>query len=300
MTYVVGIDIGGTKIATGLLTDSGELIAKTEIPSDPTDREKMYAQVVLGVERLLTQASIQLSDIAAIGVGVPGKVDTVNGIAVYQNNLPWESFPLAARLRDTFAIDKISVENDAVMATFAEWAEVCGHLEETFVYMTVSTGISCQTIHRGELIRGRGFAGEIGLLPVFTGQSTLKRLEQVSSGPALQRASQRIWGSDQLQTRDLFEKYVAGETEATQLVHEMVEGIAQGVYTVISLIDPHKIVIGGGVLNHQPLLLEKVKETLQPYLIDAQADVLHRFSLSVLKGDAGVIGAGIVANRSCE
>lgn len=295
LTYVLGLDIGGTKIATALLTNAGEVIARIELPSDARDREKMYAQVVRSIELLFEKTTVEASDIQAIGVGVPGKVDSDQGIAVFQNNLPWENFPIADRLKESFSIEPIIVENDVVMATFAEWAQVRADDDETFVYMTVSTGISCQTIHRGNIVRGGGFAGEAGLLPVLTTSGINERLEQVSSGPALQRNAAQ-WEGLMIQTKDVFEAYAKGHPEAVLLIEQMVEGLAQGIYSIVSLIDPHKMVIGGGVFNHQPFLLEKVKDALEAYLIDAQKEVLNRFSLSVLKGDAGIVGAGIRAS----
>lgn len=293
LTYVLGIDIGGTKIAAALLTNAGKMIARTEVPSDPTDRERMYSQVVFCVEQLFERTTVEASDIDAIGVGVPGKVDHEQGVAVFQNNLPWAEFPIADRLKETFSLSNVIVENDVIMATFAEWAEVKEHDEETFVYMTVSTGISCQTIHQGEIIRGAGFSGEVGLLPVLTKQ---ERLEQVSSGPALQRKARLIGHGSEMSPEEIFKKFTEGDQEAIELIEEMVAGIAEGLYAIVALLDPNKIVIGGGVFNHQPFLLEEVKKALKPYLIETQEDVLNRFSGSALKGDAGVIGAGIRAN----
>lgn len=300
LTYVLGIDIGGTKIASALMTRSGEVIESHVVPSDATEKEKMYAQVVRGIKELLDKTGTTTADLFAIGVGVAGKVDNRNGVAVYQNNLPWRNFPLADRLRETFSVDNVVVENDVVMATFAEWEQVREHDEETFVYITVSTGISCQTIHRGEVVRGGGFAGEMGLFPVLKAQSSLKRLEKVAAGPALQQAAAKTWDLPTIHPKDVFEKYADGDEDAVQLIDEVAEGIAHGLYAIICLVDPHKIVVGGGVFNHQPILLELVKKSLEKYLIEEQMDVLNRFSLSVLKGDAGVVGAGLQAKKHIE
>ena len=97
MKMAIGIDIGGTKIAAGIISESGELLHRTEVKSDPSDRENMFKQVVTAVDQVLVGTSF--SEIEGIGVGVPGKVDRENGIAVFQNNLPWQQFPIAARFQ---------------------------------------------------------------------------------------------------------------------------------------------------------------------------------------------------------
>lgn len=287
MTYLVGVDIGGTKVAAALLERDGKMIRQVEMSSDPSDKEKMFQQVVKSIEEVLAMSNVSIKDVHGMGVGVAGKVDRANGIAVYQNNLPWENFPLAERLRAYFSIEQVVIDNDVTMAAFAEWQADGGNTDETFVYLTVSTGISCAAIHNGMYMQGAGFSGEIGLLPVLKDEATdaWRRLEQISSGPAIEKAAN-------MTPEAYFEKYTAEDPKAKALLAEVVEALSVGIYTIISLIDPHRIVIGGGVFNHQPHLLELVKEALKKHLIPEQMDALNRLALSRLKGDSGVVGAG--------
>lgn len=295
MTYLVGVDIGGTKVAAALLERDGKMIRQVEMSSDPSDKEKMFQQVVKSIEEVLAMSNVSIKDVHGMGVGVAGKVDRANGIAVYQNNLPWENFPLAERLRAYFSIEQVVIDNDVTMAAFAEWQADGGNTDETFVYLTVSTGISCAAIHNGTYMQGAGFSGEIGLLPVLKDEATdvWRRLEQISSGPAIEKAAN-------MTPEAYFEKYTAEDPKAKALLAEVVEALSVGIYTIISLIDPHRIVIGGGVFNHQPHLLELVKEALKKHLIPEQMDALNRLALSRLKGDSGVVGAGIVGRGQVE
>lgn len=294
LTYVLGVDIGGTKVAAAIINESGKMIAKSEVPSDATDKEKMFLQVVKSIEEVLATAKLSISEMVGVGVGVAGKVDHVNGIAVYQNNLPWGNFPLAERLRDYFSIENVVVDNDVTMAAFAEWRAAGVTDEETFVYLTVSTGISCATIHKGSYIRGGGFSGELGLFPVMKARSAgvLERLEQVSSGPAIQKAAN-------VTPEEFFKNYLNDNQESKGILEDVVAALAHGIYAIICLIDPHKIVIGGGVFNHQPYLLNLVKEALANHLIPEQMDALNRLQLSQLQGDSGVVGAGVVGTSNC-
>src|SRR5699024_3929616 len=136
MRYAIGIDVGGTKIASGIVNQQGDLIQQEVVDSDPSDCEKMFEKVVLCVEDLMNHSSIPIIEIYGIGAGVPGKVDVKNGVAIFQNNLPWSNFPFLKRIQDKFKINNITVDNDVYMAAFAEWK--AAHLtNELFVYLTI-------------------------------------------------------------------------------------------------------------------------------------------------------------------
>lgn len=295
MSYSLGIDIGGTKIATVIIDQLGKIMGRVEIASDPSDKEKMFACVVESVEQVLTKSQIDLGEIVGIGVGVPGKVDREKGIAIFQNNLPWANFPLADRLKDYFSIDNIVIDNDVYMATYAEWKAANTSKEETFVYLTVSTGISCAIIHQGAFLSGNGFAGELGLLPVTASRAPggISRLEKTAAGPAMKKYAEAQFEDAEITTKGFFQKYEEGNPEAVSLMNEVADSLAHGVYALICVLDPHKIVLGGGVINHNPFLLDLIKQKLKAYVIPAQEQSLERLYVSQLKGDSGVVGAGL-------
>jgi glucokinase len=292
MKKAIGIDIGGTKIATAIITESGELLEWAEVKSDPSDREKMFAQVVKAVEQVLEKSSFSWEEIEGIGVGVPGKVDRENGIAVFQNNLPWEQFPVVARLQEQFGTERIRIDNDVYMAAFAEWKAAQGKSDETFVYVTISTGISCSIIHNDSFFRGAGFAGELGLMPVLS-KSANERLEKVAAGPAIQQFAAKGLQVEHLTTKDVFVGYQNGLPEYQSIIHEVTDNLAQGIYAISCLLDPHKIVFGGSVIVNNPFLLELMKEKLKIYQIPEQQHILDHMSVSTLKQNNGVVGAGL-------
>jgi glucokinase len=283
MKKAIGIDIGGTKIAAGIITESGDLLNRTEVKSDPSDRESMFTQVVIAVEQVLEGTSF--SEIEGIGVGVPGKVDRENGIAVFQNNLPWSQFPIAARLQEQFGAKPITIDNDVYMAAYAEWKAVQGENNETFVYVTISTGIACSIIHHGSFFRGAGFAGELGLIPVLSKEGN-ERLEKIAAGPGIEK----IAG---VPTKDVFTGYINGSQEYQSVINEMTGHLAQGLYSISSLIDPHKMVFGGSVIVNNPFMLELIKEKLKIYQIPEQQHLLDQMSISTLAQNNGVVGAGL-------
>jgi glucokinase len=283
MKKAIGIDIGGTKIAAGIISEEGELLYRSEVKSDPSDCENMFKQVVTAVEQVLEGTSI--SEVEGIGVGVPGKVDRENGIAVFQNNLPWQQFPIADRLQEQFGAKPITIDNDVYMAAYAEWKAAQGKTNETFVYVTISTGIACSIIHHGSFFRGAGFAGELGLIPVLSKEGN-ERLEKIAAGPGIQK----IAG---IPTKDVFTGYLNGSQEFQSIIDEVTGHLAQGLYSISSLIDPHKMVFGGSVIVNNPFMLELIKERLKIYQIPEQQHLLDQMSISTLAQNNGVVGAGL-------
>ncbi|MGE6610334.1 ROK family protein [Peribacillus sp. NPDC076916] len=295
MKRAIGIDIGGTKIAAGIITESGELLKRVDVKSDPSDREKMFARVLEAVEKVLEKSSFSLVDIEGIGVGVPGKVDCENGIAIFQNNLPWKQFPITARLREQFGLDQISIDNDVYMAAFAEWKAAQVKRNEAFVYVTISTGISCSIIQNGSFFRGAGFAGELGLIPVFSKayKKGNKRLEKVAAGPAIEKLAEKELQVAKISTKEVLAGYANGDCEYLPIIEEVTDNLAQGLYTISCLLDPHKIVFGGSVIVNNPFLLKLMKEKLKSYQLPEQQHILDQMSISTLKQDNGVVGAGL-------
>lgn len=289
MTYAIGLDIGGTKIAAALVDEEGTLFQRTEVSSDVTDKETMFKKVIHCIEQTLAASTVSMREIAGIGVGVPGKVDRNKGIAVYQNNLPWRDFPLVQRLQDYFNIDRIIIDNDVYMATFSEWKQHGANIDETFVYLTVSTGISCAIIQEGRFIRGSGFAGEVGLFPLFQKKDSFERLEHLASGKSISVK----YRNDSITTKDIFARYHAGDSAFQEPIDKMIHSLAYSTYMIQCMLDPNTLIFGGGVMNHQPFLLEEIKQEMKKYLIDEQKHVIDQMFVSKSKGDTGIIGAGL-------
>ena len=285
MKTAVGVDIGGTKVACCLVDPEGNDLCAVEMASLPEDGEKMFRRVVDAIGKVWPRSEDGMPPPVGIGVGVPGKVDRDKGVAVVQNNLPWRDFPLAARLRDHFPAD-VLLDNDVCMAAYGEWMIRGGSRQETFVYFTISTGIACCTIHQGHLLRGTGFAGEIGLVPF----SPEHRLEEVAAGPAI--------ADDYRSPREVIDAYRRGEAKAGRRMESVMDAWARGLYGVISLLDPHQLVLGGSVIQHNPFLLAEIRRRIGSLALPIQQEALERLSLSRSGSKAGCIGAGLrVFNR---
>lgn len=302
MTYAIGVDIGGTKIAAGVVSSTGECLYVHELPSITTDREQLFAQVVRCIEELMTQAQLSLQDMTGIGLGVPGIVDVIGGRAVRQNNVPWSDFPVVDRIASYFDMTHVVMDNDVYMAGYAEW-RLSVSQPLTFVYMTISTGISCSPIINGHMIHGAGFAGEVGFLPVAEAEDNDEghTLEDLASGPGIVAMARKQLREQQegqvysLTTADVIADFKRGDRYAEQTMHNVFQYIAHGIYSVFCVLDPERFVIGGGVMNHHPDLLEHIQTYLRLLLPSDRKDVLGRMQVNQLHRNAGVIGAGLKA-----
>lgn len=296
MQKALGVDIGGTSIATAIVDENRKIIARTELKSITDDREAMFSQVIKSIDKTLQRSKIRVEELKGIGLGVPGKVDRQKGIALYQNNLPWKDFPLRMRLKQHYQVKDIQIDNDVHAATLAEWKASKLGVDSILVYMTISTGISSAIIHEGGFLRGAGFAGEIGFLPVSSDlvPTKLLRLEEIASGPAIGRFARKHLKDDKLTSESIFNLAQEGNQLAQKIIYSTTKTIASALYTIHCLLDPDQIILGGGVINKNPDLLSLIQTEVAGLAHQSQADIGKRITLSHYNKDSGVIGASLL------
>lgn len=295
MGYILAADVGGTKLATALFREDGTVLKSAEILSEKNDEEKLFQSLIDSFKSLCMSTSLKIEDINGIAVGIPGIVDSVKGIAIFQNNLPWRDFPIAERLANEFPKSQIVVDNDVYMASWGEYTNR-GFSSETFVYITLSTGISCCTIFNGMFFRGAGMAGEIGFNLTDIPKTSL---ESLVSGPSLEAKGRELLDSPNLTLKEMMEIYYAGDERISPIVKEAVGTLAKAIYHIFVFADPHCIVLGGGVFNHHPELIETVKKEVGKHLHHTMLQGKEaRIEPSSYGGKAGLHGAAfrVIAN----
>ena len=290
MKQSIGVDIGGTKVAVAIINEKGEIVNRRQAPSEVESAETLFEQVVRLINEELNEHPFSIQEMEGIGIGLPGKVDVENGVAVFQNNIPWPNFPIVKRLQEVYGSIPVKIDNDVKVAAYRlqNLTE-----KEMFAYVTLSTGIAATNIVHNEILRGAGFSGEIGFIPVhFFGQ--WMSLEEACSGVGIQKKAQELYQDTSVTTKDVFEKWRHGDAIATDIIRQAASGIASSLHTMICLLDPHVIVFGGSVSNYNPDYIELVKEILETRLHAEQKHVLKRTVTSTIKGDNGIIGAGLL------
>lgn len=295
MDYAIGLDIGGTKVACGLVSATGKVEKSVVVKSNIETAETMFASVCAAVDALLAEIEIPQEKLV-LGAGIPGLVDHEKGIAIFQNNLPWTNFPFVEKMSARYPkIKNFVIDNDVYQATFAEWKASGLKENATLTFLTASTGIACATIANGTFLRGQGFAGEVGLLPMKDKAGNLTTLENLTGGNHLAAYGQEVLNNPNLTTKDLFAGFYAGKKEETQLIQEWVENFSLGLYTILSVVDPHKLVLGGSILKLNPQILPVIKEEVKKMMLEVQYNRLDNIVITNYDNNAGLIGAALSA-----
>lgn len=285
--WILSADIGGTKLALALSKQEQpeKLIKQIEVKS-PQQSEELFEAIIAGFHKLLEDEE---GDVIKVAVGLPGILDLQQGLVVFQQNLPWRNFPLIQRLETAFPKAQVFMETDMMTAANGEYK--IRHFEkETFIYVTISTGIACCIIHEGKFLRGAGVPGEIG----FSLTSAGAYFEEVCAGPGLLKKLQQHTNEEGT-LQQFFERYYEKDECIVPLIQEWQQEIAQKVQSFILLIDPHVVVLGGGVMNHHPQIVDEISRLVDQYFsLPFFEHKKGRVQASLNKGNAGLIGAAML------
>lgn len=313
MSLAIGIDIGGTKVAAGVVDDGGQLLAASRRPTPRDDPVRLMELVAEVVTELRAE-----HDVAAVGVGAAGWVDAARTTVLFAPNLAWRNTPLHADLSRLVDLP-VDVENDANAAAWGEYRFGAGEREPHTVVLTIGTGIGAGIITDGELRRGRfGIAGEPGHLRVVPGGRLCGCgnhgcLEQYCSGTALVRAAKEIARERPADAVRLLELAGGdldaidgpivtaaareGDHAAVDCFEEVGRWLGQGLADLTAILDPGRFVIGGGVADAGELLLAPARETYAAVVSGRGYRPLADVVPARLGGDAGLIGAADLARQ---
>ena len=311
--YAIGVDIGGTKIAAGVVDGEGQILAKTRRDTATSDSSS--------VDRGVIEACLELSDnfeISAIGLVAPGFVSSDQRTVMFTPNLPWRDHPLRDNVASALGLDvPIVVENDANAAAWAEFRFGTGRDVEDMVLLTIGTGLGCGVVVDGRLLRGAwGIAAEAGHLRVVPnghqcGCGLRGCWEQYASGNALVRNARAamevrrseaaalldLCGGDtaMLQGPAVTQAAQAGDPLAVELLAELGTWIGEGAAAVGTVIDPALVVIGGGVAAAGDLLLAPARAGFLTQLSGRGHRPVASIELASMGNDAGLVGAADLA-----
>ena len=311
MAQRIGIDVGGTNVKIALVSDKGKIIYSNSIP---TRAEMGYEYTINSmkdaVRDLLKETKMKASDIEGMGFGFPGQIDCQKGIVRLAPNIPgWVNVPIAEIMEKEFGIPT-RVDNDVRTATLGELNYGAGVGCENLVCITVGTGIGSGLVVNGKLVRGaNNAAGEIGHIKLnmqggpLCGCGDRGCLEAYASGPSIvAMAEEYIRGGKSTKYRELanpdITPYIVavaakeGDPVARQIFRIMGEYIGMGLTSVINLLNPEKIIIGGGVADAGDILLNPIRETIAKRAMTIQKEV--EVVPAQLGNTAGVIGASLL------
>ncbi len=317
----IGIDIGGTKVAGGLVDVDGNIThrARRDTPhrsKSPSVVEDTIVEVVAELIEVVGAGSV-----AAVGIGAAGFVAADRATVVFAPHLSWRHEPLREALQKRVALPMF-VDNDANAAAWAEWKFGAAQGETHLMMITLGTGIGGGILIDGQVQRGRfGIAGEFGHMQVVPGGHRCECgnrgcWEQYASGNALVREARSLFSANSPLASDLFDRVEGlpanltgpliteaardGDPTACELLADIGNWLGVGIANLAAAFDPGTFVIGGGLSAAGDLLLSSARETFKRQLTGRGYRPEARIVVAELGNDAGLIGAADLARWDVE
>ncbi len=306
----IGIDLGGTNIAVGIVDGEGKILSKT---SSPTCSRRSFEEVVKTMAdtcfEALSRGGYTEKDIEAIGIGAPGTINNKNGTVMFASNLGWTDVPLTAELQKYINIP-VNIENDANAAAYGEYM-MCGADVKDFIFITLGTGIGGGIIINGEIYRGFNGAGaEIGHNSfIFGGErcNCGKRgcWEVYGSVSGLIKQTKRaieenpnsiMAKAEKIDGRTAFDAAKQGDKAAAKVVSRYIEYVADGICSIVNIFEPEVLLIGGGISKEGDYLLDPIKEYCRNNYYCKHIEQTE-LGIATLGNDAGIIGAALAAKN---
>lgn len=312
-SVVIGMDLGGTKLSGALFRMDGEIIHKGEKLLEGKKGPEVGAMIVEQLMELDAHASDRHLTLHSVGICIPGISNRSSG-RVWAPNIPgWEAYPLYNELKNSMSNPDIpvSIESDRNCYILGEiWkgsAVDCSNV----IYMSVGTGIGIGIVANGQIINGsNGIAGAIGWLaldrPFLSDYENCGHFEFYASGTGISRNAEIMLKkglksdclkAGEVTTMDVFTAYHKGDQVATEVMEQSIAYWGMAVANLVSIFNPEKIILGGGVFGPATRFLDRILEEARKW---AQPISIQQVQLvaSTLKGNAGLLGAGYMAIKN--
>ena len=291
---VIGLDVGGTKILSGLVDREGHVLARHEVDSPGASQADVLAALDAAVEQFLDDR------IGAVGFGIPANLERGTGRVLRATNLPLESVDLVARSRERFGV-AVGVENDANVAALAEWKWGAGRGATNLVMLTLGTGVGGGIVLDGRLFRGWAELGHIvvqegGLSCACGGRG---HLEVLASGHAGDREARDLFGPD-ADAHVLIARANEGDTGAQAALARIGESLGAAIGSLVNIFDPDLTVVGGGFgAAAGELVLAPARDAARREAIPP-ADETLQVVPAQLGAEAGLVGAALVGFEALD
>ncbi len=310
--HFVGVDVGGTKVAAGLVDSSGKITRQTRTPMVATDAVAGLAAVTSAMGAVYSAADLspQLkSSISGVGICAPGPLNPQTGVIINPPNLPgWRNFPLAAEISKAYSLP-VRVDNDGNAAALAEALWGAGRDYRNVFYATIGTGIGSGIVFDGRIYHGRtGAAAEGGHMSIDyrgprCGCGKLGCIEALASGPAIaRRASEQIAAGSRSSILDLAgghpdritsemvgQAYRAGDPLAKKVLLETATFLTVWLGNIVDLLEPGVMILGGGAASLLQPFFEEIRDQLPAWCVNSQCQDIPLLAAHY-GADAGIAG----------
>lgn len=305
--YVVGVDLGGTKIYTALVDLYGNIIEEIKVKTEAfKGSEAILNKIISTIDKVCDK--INFKSVKAIGIGSPGPLDIKKGTIVYTPNLPFKNFNIVEPIKKRYGVNTY-LDNDANVATLGEYMFGAGIGTQNMVYITVSTGIGGGAIINGNLFRGStGNALEIGHMMLMKdgprcGCGNLGCAEALASGTAIMKYANEVIKNNgrttlkdyqNITSKEVFIEASRGDLIANEILNSSLEYLGITVSNIANIFDPELIVVGGGVSKAGEIVFDIINKEVQKRTLKTIKDNCI-IKQAVLEGKSGVLGAASLA-----
>lgn len=312
--YYIGVDLGGTNIAAGIVDEKGNLLRKASIPTGAEREADEVIKDMAGLcRKLIDEQGITVDDVEYAGVATPGTADHDNGIVVYANNLRFLNYPLADKLKEFLGVKKVLIENDANAAAKGEAA--CGAAKgyANSVMITLGTGLGGGIIIDNKIYSGFNYAGaelghmviEVDGLPCSCGRkgcweayssaTGLINMTKVKLAETKDTIMHEMVAHDgKVSGRTAFEAMRKGDKAAKEVVDKYIYYLAMGIVNIINIFQPEVLVIGGGICNEKHYLTDPLMDVVDKEQYSRNSTKKTEIRIAALGNDAGIIGAAML------
>lgn len=311
--YRIGVDLGGTNIAVGVINDKLEIISRANTKTNiPRPAEEIFADIVKCCKEAASKAGIEMSNVASIGIGTPGSCDKKNGVILYANNLYFDNVPAAELINKEIPGVPVYIENDANCAALGEALAGSGKGKKSFVAVTLGTGVGGGVVLDGNVLTGCNDAGgELGHMVIkFDGEpcncgrvgcweryASATALVNQTKAAMLEHKDSVMWelASGSIENaggRTAFDAMRKGDKWGKEVVDNYIRYIAVGTTNIVNIFQPEMICFGGGICNEGETLLAPIREHVARERYSKKQEIQTEICRATLGNDAGIIGAG--------
>lgn len=316
--YRIGIDLGGTNIAAGIVNEEFKIIAKASVPTRAErPAEEIVADIAALCQTVCADNGIDIAQIDSVGIASPGIVSDESGEAIYANNLPFDHFPILPMLRELLPIKEFHIENDANAAAWGEAIAGAAKGAKSSIMITLGTGVGGGVITDGKVLKGfNSAAGELGHIVIQVGgrqcscgrcgcweayssatgliNTTKEKLEECAKSGRETVMTKLVADAGKVSGRTAFDGMRLGDAAATEVVNEYIEYLASGLASMINIAQPEVLSIGGGISNEGQYLLDLVVPKVLPQIYSRGVVKAPDIRIATLRNDAGIIGAAVL------
>ena len=319
MKYTIGVDLGGTNIAVGIVNENYEIVKKGSVPTLAQRGPEPFVHDMAELcKKLLAECEITMDDVTGAGIACPGTVNPATGIVEYANNIKFSDFPLVALFSKEMDMpaENVKIGNDANLAALGEAVAGAAKGASSSVMITLGTGVGGGVILDGKMLMGCAFGGaELGhaVIEMNGRQCSCGRkgcFEAYCSATALVKLTKEKFEAtsgtlmhemcendvNRVGGKTAFAAMKKGDKAGAEVVEEFISYLACGVANLINIFQPEVFTIGGGVSGEGDNLLIPLREKVSEQIYSKDKILKTDLRIATLGNDAGIIGAAAFAN----